>query len=46
LTLPGPTAPQPVKTSTANAKAAKKPVASRKTTSHSGHSAATSAPEN
>jgi hypothetical protein len=42
LTLPGPAAPQPVKTGPA--KAAKKPVASRKTTPHSGRSAATSAP--
>jgi hypothetical protein len=48
LTLPGPAAPQPVKisreASPARAKAGKKPVASRKATSHSGHSAATGAP--
>lgn len=48
LTLPGPAAPQPVKisreASPARAKAGKKPVASRKATSHSGHSEATGAP--
>jgi len=44
LTLPGPAVPQPVKISPVKAKAEKKPVASGKTTSHGGHSAATSAP--
>jgi hypothetical protein len=42
LTLPRPTAPETAKTRPA--KARKKPVASGKTTSHGGHSAATSAP--
>jgi hypothetical protein len=44
VTLPGPTAPQPVKINPPKAKAAKKPVASRKATLHSGHSATTNAP--
>jgi hypothetical protein len=48
LTLPGPTAPEPVKISPARAKAGKKPVARRKSTitsdGHS-HSSGTSAPE-
>lgn len=42
LTLPGPAAPEPVKISPA--KAAKKPVVRRKTTSHSGHSTTPTAP--
>jgi hypothetical protein len=42
LTLPGPAAPQSVKISPA--KSAKSPVASHKTSSHRGHSVATSAP--
>jgi hypothetical protein len=48
LTLPGPAAPQAVKTSReaspAKAKATKNPVANGKTTSHGGHSAATTEP--
>jgi len=48
LTLPGPAAPQPVKTGLAKTKAGKKPVASRKTTITStghGHASGTSAPQ-